>query len=398
MVLLEDLIYKVLLSKGVMSGRDLGRELCVNFSILEPILGDMKQRMLLGYRSTAAMGDFLYILSETGREKALTAREISAYAGAVPIPFDYYLEGVEAQSIRHEVIGLAHLKEAFSDLILDANIFSTLGPAINSGRGMFLYGDPGNGKTSIAERICKCFEHNIFIPKALWIDGQIVQLYDPQCHVAIEEGEQSKEYDNRWILIKRPVVIVGGELTMDSLEIHYNRQLRISEAPLQMKANGGIFLIDDFGRQRISHDELLNRWIVPLEKRIDFLMLPSGKKIEVPFDELIIFSTNLNPKDLADEAFLRRIPYKINVIDPTEAAFRAIFKLLAPKYKVTYDDAMVDYLIDKHYRGKRPFRGCQPRDILEQIFNVASYQGQNPSLTQEGLDAACANYFTVMGT
>ncbi len=397
MVMLEDLIYKVLLSKGTLAGRDLAKEICVSFSILEPILGDMKQRMLLGYRSTASMGDFLYVLSETGREKALVARDISAYAGSVPVPFDYYLEGVDAQSIRNEVIGLEHLKQAFSDLILDQSIFATLGPAINSGRGMFLYGDPGNGKTSIAERICKCFENNIFIPKALWIDGQIVQLYDPQCHVAIEEGEQSKDYDNRWILIKRPVVIVGGELTMDSLEIHYNRQLRISEAPLQMKANGGIFLIDDFGRQRISHDELLNRWIVPLEKRIDFLMLPSGKKIEVPFDELIIFSTNLNPRDLADEAFLRRIPYKINVLDPTEQAFRAIFQLLAPKYKVAYDDRMVDYLIEKHYKGKRPFRGCQPRDILEQIFNVSSYSGLAPALTPEGLDAACANYFTVMG-
>lgn len=394
-IMVEDLIYKVLLNKGVLSGREISNELCLHFSIIEPILAELKRKMFLGYRSTAELGDFLYILSETGREKALVAREISAYAGASPVPFEYYLEGVAAQSIRNEVVGLNHLRQAFADLILDEKIFNTLGPAINSGRGMFLYGDPGNGKTAIAERICQCFEQNIFIPKAIWIDGQIVQLYDPQCHDAIEE-EQSKEYDQRWILIKRPVVIVGGELTMDSLEIHYNRLLKISEAPLQLKANGGVFLIDDFGRQRISHDELLNRWIVPLEKRVDFLMLPNGKKIEVPFDELIIFSTNLNPRDLADEAFLRRIPYKISINDPTEATYRKIFELLCPRYKVEYNEEMITYLIETHYRGQRPFRGCQPRDILEQIANSSAYGGTHPVMTKELLDAACKNYFTVM--
>jgi predicted ATPase with chaperone activity len=394
-IMVEDLIFKVLLNKGVLSGREIAHDICIHFSIIEPILGELKRRMLLGYRSTTDFGDFLYVLTESGREKAIVAREISAYAGAAPVPFDYYLAGVAEQSIRNETVGLEELRSAFSDLILNEEIFQTLGPAINSGRGMFLYGDPGNGKTSIAERICQCFKQNIFIPKSIWIDGQIVQLYDPQCHIAVEE-EQSKEYDNRWILVKRPVVIVGGELTMESLEIHFNKLLRISEAPLQLKANGGIFLLDDFGRQRMSHDELLNRWIVPLEKRMDYLMLPNGKKIEVPFDELIIFSTNLNPRDLADEAFLRRIPYKINIIDPTEDAFRRIFKLLAPKYKISIDEGMINYLIDTHYKGKRPFRGCQPRDILEQVYNHSTYLGIDPVLTPEGIDAACRNYFTVM--
>lgn len=396
-VIIEDLIFKMLLSKGSMAGRAIAEELCLHFSIVEPILTDMKARLLIGYRSTHGLGDFLYILSEQGREKGVQARAISAYAGAAPVPFDYYLEGVEAQSIRNEAIGYEHLQEAFSDLILDTALFSTLGPAINSGRGLFLYGDPGNGKTSIAERISRTFRQNIFIPKSVWIDGQILQVFDPQCHEPVDDSGLG-EYDTRWIMIKRPVVVVGGELTMDSLEIHFNKLLRISEAPLQMKANGGVFLIDDFGRQRVSHVDLLNRWIVPLEKRVDYLVLPNGKKIEVPFDELIIFSTNLNPADLVDEAFLRRIPYKVNVQNPTEGQFRDIFKLLAPKFGVTYEDAMVSYLIDKHYRGIRPFRGCQPRDILEQISNSAAYGGHPPKLTPEALDAACHNYFAVMGT
>lgn len=396
MILLEDMIFKVLLSKGVLTGREIAAELCLHFSILEPILADLKARLLLGYRSNSGFGDFMYVLTDSGREKGIIAREISAYAGAVPIPFDYYLEGVEAQSIRNETIEFEHLNAAFSDLILDKSIFETLGPAINSGRGLFLYGDPGNGKTSIAERISRTFKQNIYIPKAIWIDGQILQVYDPQCHEAVEETSDS-EFDQRWIQIKRPVVVVGGELTMESLEIHFNKLLRISEAPLQLKANGGVFLIDDFGRQRMSHVELLNRWIVPLEKRVDFLTLPNGKKIEVPFDELIIFSTNLNPADLVDEAFLRRIPYKINIKDPTEAAYREIFRFMAPKYGITYDDKMIDYLVDNHYRGKRPFRSCQPRDILEQIFNSSTYGGTDAKLTPELLDAACRNYFGIMG-
>jgi hypothetical protein len=197
--------------------------------------------------------------------------------------------------------------------------------------------------------------------------------------------------------IKRPAVMVGGELTMDALEIKYNPILRVSEAPLQMKANGGVFLIDDFGRQRVSHIDLLNRWIVPLEKRMDFLVLPNGQKISVPFDELIIFSTNLDPKSLVDDAFLRRIPYKIHVKDPSEEQFKQIFSMLCTKYNIAYDESKVSYLIQKHYQGKRPFRGCQPRDILEQILNSATYRRVEPVLTEELLDMACRNYFAAMG-
>lgn len=398
-VLVEDLIYKAMLNKGSMSGRDIATDLCLHFPIIEKILADMKARLLLFHKGSSGVGDFIYTLSETGQEKAMIAREISAYAGSAPVPFADYLKAIAAQSIRNEVPTYQTLAEAFSDLIFDRTLFDTIGPAVNSGRGLFLYGEPGNGKTTIAERLSRCFRHDIFIPKALWVEGQIVQLYDPQTHVPVNAETHSliAKYDQRWIEIKRPAVMVGGELTMDALEIKYNPILRVSEAPLQMKANGGVFLIDDFGRQRVSHVDLLNRWIVPLEKRVDFLVLPNGQKISVPFDELIIFSTNLDPKQLVDDAFLRRIPYKIHVKDPTEAHFKEIFRILSEKYGIPYDESKVDYLIHKHYVGKRPFRGCQPRDILEQILNASAYKGVSPVLTEELLDMACRNYFAAMG-
>lgn len=398
-VLVEDLIFKAMLNKGAMSGRDIAADLCLHFPIVEQVLADMKARLLVFHKAGSGVGDFIYTLSETGQEKAMIAREISAYAGAAPVPFADYLKAVKAQSIRNEVPTYETLVEAFSDLIFDRALFDTIGPAVNSGRGLFLYGEPGNGKTTIAERLSRCFRHDIFIPKALWVEGQIVQLYDPQNHVAVNQEMHSliAKHDARWIEIKRPAVMVGGELTMDALEIKYNPILRVSEAPLQMKANCGVFLIDDFGRQRVSHVDLLNRWIVPLEKRVDFLVLPNGQKISVPFDELIIFSTNLDPKQLVDDAFLRRIPYKIHVSDPSMAHFKEIFRILCPKYGVPYDESKVDYLIGKYYTGKRPFRGCQPRDILEQICNSSAYKQMPPIMTEELLDMACRNYFAAMG-
>ena len=399
-VVLEDLIFKILLGKGAMTGRDISNDLCLHFSVVEPILSELKSRLLLFHKSNSGVGDFLYMLTETGQEKAMIAREISAYAGAAPVPFEDYLYGIECQSIRNEKPDYAVLANAFKDLIFDAKLFDTIGPAINSGRGLFLYGEPGNGKTTIAEKLAMCFSNDIFIPKAIYVEGQILQLYDPQNHQPVASGNANAliaRYDQRWIEIKRPAVMVGGELTMDALEIKFNPTLRVSEAPLQMKANGGVFLIDDFGRQRVSHIDLLNRWIVPLEKRVDFLLLPNGQKISVPFDELIIFSTNLDPKSLVDDAFLRRIPYKIHVKDPTEAEFKQIFGMLCKKYGMAYEEDKVNYLIQKHYSGKRPFRGCQPRDLLEQILNSSSYRRVDPVLTEDLLDMACRNYFAAMG-
>jgi predicted ATPase with chaperone activity len=399
-VVVEDLIFKSMLGKGAMTGRELAIDLCLHFSIVEAVLTDLKVRLFIVHKNSAGIGDFLYMLTESGQEKAMIAREISAYCGAAPVPFDDYLKSIQAQSIRNEKPDYATLAKAFEDMIFDQALFDTIGPAINSGRGLFLYGEPGNGKTSIAEKLASCFRNDIFIPKAIYVEGQILQLFDPQNHQpSAPEGEPAliAKHDPRWIEIRRPAVMVGGELTMDALEIKYNPILRISEAPLQMKANGGVFLIDDFGRQRISHVDLLNRWIVPLEKRVDFLVLPNGQKIQVPFDELIIFSTNLDPNSLVDDAFLRRIPYKIHVKDPSEAQYKQIFKMLCVKYDIAFEEAPFNYLIQRHYAGKRPFRGCQPRDILEQILNASSYKRETPQLTESLLDMACQNYFAAMG-
>jgi hypothetical protein len=398
-ILLEELTLKLLLGKGAMAGREVATDLCLHFAVTEKILSELKTRLLVTHKASGDVGDFIYMLTESGQEKALIAREISAYSGSAPVAFADYLRGIQAQSIRNEKIHASVLQNAFADMIFDTSLFDTIGPALNSGRGLFLYGEPGNGKTSIAERLAGCFQNDIFIPRSIYVEGQILQLFDPQTHQPVPDDGESliAKFDARWIKIRRPAVMVGGELTMDALDIKYNPILRVSEAPLQMKANGGVFLIDDFGRQRISHVELLNRWIVPLEKRVDFLVLPNGQKIQVPFDELIIFSTNLDPKSLVDDAFLRRIPYKIHVKDPEETQFKRIFQLLCGKYGIVFDEGPLAYLIQRHYQEKRPFRGCQPRDILEQVLNTSAYRNEPPQLTNEILDMACRNYFAAMG-
>jgi len=277
-----------------------------------------------------------------------------------------------------------------------------LGPAVNSGRGLFLYGAAGNGKTSIAERITSAFGQFIWIPRAIGVDGEIIRVFDPVTHneAPPERNEgliDNNKVDRRWVRIRRPTIVAGGELTMSALEVTTNTSTNICEAPLQIKSNCGTLVIDDFGRQRMSTDELLNRWIVPLEKRYDYLNLPNGKKVQVPFDQLIIFSTNLQPKDLVDDAFLRRIPYKIDVADPTEAEFRELFEMMAPRLGFQYNDEAIDYLLDTHYRPvDRPLRCCQPRDLLLQIRNHCLYQNCPPEMTPDNFDFAVANYFAIM--
>jgi predicted ATPase with chaperone activity len=277
-----------------------------------------------------------------------------------------------------------------------------LGPAVNSGKGMFLFGYPGNGKTSIAERITAAFGKYVWIPRAIAMDRDIVRVFDPMSHeeCPVEKGEgilAGGNYDQRWVRIKRPTIVVGGELTMEHLEIQYNPQTGISEAPVQMKSNTGLLLIDDFGRQRMTVDELLNRWIVPLEKRYDFLNTSNGKKIQVPFDQLVVFSTNLEPKDLVDDAFLRRIPYKIEVPNPSVEYFVKLFKIMCGIYKFEWKPELIQWLIQKHYvPTNRPLRNCHPRDLLLQVQNYCKYLKRPQVLSEEALDFACDNYFSIM--
>ena len=356
---------------------------------------------MLTHANSASAGDFEFLLTDFGRLRAKSYLDECSYVGTAPVPFADYIESVAAQSLSTESPREADLRAAFSDLLLGEAMLEQLGPAINSGRGLFLYGAAGNGKSAIAERITHCFATTIWIPRTILVEGQILKLFDPAVHepVAPRRGGllRDDEQDDRWVEIKRPTLIAGGELTMDSLEIRYDPATRLCEAPLQMKSNNGIFLIDDFGRQRMSPIDLLNRWIVPLEKRIDYLELPNGKKIRVPFDQLILFATNLEPKDLVDEAFLRRIPYKIHAPDPSEEAFRQLFDLFGPRLGFgRIDPEAIDHLIKSHYRrAGRPFRACQPRDLLLQVRNHCLYQGKPLTVTAELLDLAVASYFAM---
>jgi predicted ATPase with chaperone activity len=399
----EGSLLKTLLVVGTATGRALASALGLPFALFLDEFQRLQRLKLVMYTTAAAMGDFEYTLSEAGRARAREYIDECAYVGTAPVSYDDYVGAVAAQTITAERPLKADLRRAFSDLLISEDMFQILGPAINSGRAMFLYGNPGNGKTSIAERITRCFGQTVWIPRVLDLGGQLVKLFDPSVHEPVEsqapEGLfQKADLDERWVEIRRPTVVVGGELTLDRLEIRYDAVSRVSEASLQMKSNNGTLLIDDFGRQRMAPDELLNRLIIPLEKRYDFQTLANGKNVRIPFDQLTLFSTNLEPKHLVDEAFLRRIPYKIHVTDPNEPAFRTLVQILAPKLGFPeVDSASIEYLLDRHYREVgRTFRSCHPRDILLLARNHCVYNDQPLALTPEVLDFAAGCYFTVM--
>lgn len=398
----EALVLKFLRGRGEASGREIAEQIKLPFVLVDELLRRLKQEQLVGHKGAAPMNDFIYQMTELGRERAQRYAAHCTYYGSAPVSLKDYIASVQAQSLARQHPQPKDLRRAFADLLLNQEILNRLGPALNSGRGLFLYGAPGNGKSSIAERITLAFGPTIWIPRALGIDGEIIRLFDPVNHeeVPLEPGRglwDGRKIDRRWVRIRRPTIMAGGELTMSALEVTLNTSTGISEAPLQLKSNCGTLVIDDFGRQRISTHELLNRWIVPLEKRYDFLNLPNGKKIQVPFDQLIIFSTNLEPRELVDEAFLRRIPYKIEIPDPTEEEFRALFRMMAERFGCPYREEAIDYLIAKHYRAVgRPFRCCHPRDLLLQIANYCAFQKVPLEMTPKYFDLAVENYFSVM--
>jgi DNA-binding PadR family transcriptional regulator len=399
---IERLILKYLLAKGSTSGRGIAQQIRLPFGIVDPVMKGLKRDQLVTLVSSAEMGDYYYGITDLGRERARRYMEECTYFGAAPVVLKDYLAAMKAQTIAGQTVNEDDLRQAFADLLINDEMLERLGPAINSGRGMFLYGEPGNGKTSIAERITQCFGSTIWIPRALGIEGEIVRLFDPGVHEEVTTEQNDGLFDlsgvdPRWVQIVRPTVIAGGELTMAELEVTLNQATRICEAPLQLKSNCGTLVIDDFGRQRMPVTELLNRWIVPLEKRYDFLNLPSGKKVQVPFDQLIIFSTNLEPRDLVDGAFLRRIPYKIKVPDPTEAEFKEIVRRIAPKLGFQYDEDAVEHLLATHYRAvNRPLRSCQPRDLLLQVKNYCAFRDLPKKMSAAAFDFAVSNYFSIM--
>jgi predicted ATPase with chaperone activity len=399
---IESLVCKHLKALGTASGHMLAEAICLPFGLLEERCQKLRARQWLTHKGAAALHDYMYALTDQGREQAQSMHEACGYVGPAPVKLSDYITSVDAQSITAEAPKREQLEEALRDISVNAALLARLGPAINSGAGLFLYGAPGNGKTTLAERLALCFGQEIWIPKTLIANGEIIKLYDPSYHTKVNTSRvkivRQDGHDQRWIKIRRPTVIVGGELTMDCLELRHDPRTNLSEAPLQMKSNCGSLLIDDFGRQRMDPMELLNRWIVPLDKHYDFLSLASGKKIQVPFDQLILFSTNLEPKDLVDEAFLRRIPYKINVPDPDEEEFHQLFRLCAPTLGCEYCADAVEYLLAKHYRPlTRNLRRCHPRDLLLQIRNYCAYSGEPLAMKPEYFDLAVENYFTMVG-
>ncbi|MBN1486275.1 MAG: ATP-binding protein [Anaerolineae bacterium] len=403
MGLLADLALKTLYFESYMSGRALAERLALPFAnVVDNIMDFLKRETLCEVRGASGRGSlaaagYEYVLTAKGRERAQDALERTQYVGPTPVPLSVYNESVRAQGLKDVVVHQRQLRQAIAHLVLGERTFEQIGPAVNSGRSIFLFGNPGNGKTSIAEAIGQLLmEGDIYIPYAVEIEGQIIKIFDNVNHKPSDEEETGpvRGVDARWIKIRRPFIIVGGELTLESLDLVYDTNNKYYEAPFQMKSNGGILLVDDFGRQQVRPRDLLNRWIVPLEKRIDFLTLHTGRKIEIPFEVLIVFSTNLEPSDLVDEAFLRRIRHKIEVEDPNWDEYREIFKRVSKAKNIAMDDRAFAYLIQEHYiKAQRRPRACHARDLLDQIIDIASYLSVQPTLSKELIDRAADSYF-----
>jgi hypothetical protein len=399
--LIEQLLMKTLYS-GEATGLTIADRLRLPYSLLEPLIEHIRAERQLEVKGATGSGSasYRYALSDLGRDRARQYLDVCQYIGPAPVPLDAYVAEMRVLAGARGYIDRDRLRQGFQHLVIGDHVLEQLGPAVNAGKAVFLYGSPGNGKSVIAEGMGQSIGGHMYMPHAIAIDGQIITMFDPINHEALDVDEEatsviaSAPRDRRWVRIRRPVVTVGGELTLDMLDLTFNPLAKFYEAPLQLKANGGVFLVDDFGRQRIRPEDLLNRWIVPLESRIDYLTLHTGKKFQVPFDVLIVFATNLDPKALADEAFLRRIPYKIPIVDPSLEEFSQIFELNCLRRQLKFHQVMVAYLHRRHYGpSRRPMRACHPRDILDQVTALCRYRGIQPSITRELLDRACESYF-----
>jgi predicted ATPase with chaperone activity len=406
-----DLCLKTLRYGGRLSGREIAGRMHLPYQVLSDVLAFLKREKLI--EVVGAQGiieqQYEYMLSDKGYEKATEALERNQYVGPVPVPLHEYVEVVKQQSVRKVKITPEIVYSALSDLELSQSIRRLIGAAVNGGHSILLYGKPGNGKSSIAKRITQMLGGAVLIPHAIDVGGQTIRVFDPRVHMALEEDNDEfadrrtslpgyrgieRRRDRRWVVANRPMITVGGELTVDDLDLRYSPQTKFYLAPIQILANGGVLLVDDFGRQKMRPDELLNRWIVPMEDGIDHYSLLSGETIEVPFEMLLVFSTNLRPETLGDEAFWRRIRHKVEVVDPDERIFLEILKLTCARSGIAYDPEGGRYLIDTHYRATgRPLRAVHPRDLVGLIMDMGGFEGVKPELTPEWLDAACEAYF-----
>ena len=396
---LTDLAIKIVYFEGNISGYELADRMRLPYpGVVDQVLEFLKREKLCEVKGSGGFAEaaYQYAITQKGRLVAREALDRSQYAGAAPVPLETYNEAIRRQPLVSVVANQRTMRQALSHIVISEDTFAQIGPAVNSGRSVFLFGNPGNGKTAIAESIGNMLVRNdLYIPHAIEVGGQIIRVFDGVNHFEIEEtSSDNRGHDPRWIHIRRPFITAGGELTLETLDLVYDETNKYYEAPFQVKANGGMLLIDDFGRQQARPRDLLNRWIVPLEKRTDYLTLHTGRKIEIPFDVLIVFSTNLAPRDLVDEAFLRRIRHKIEIKDPSWDEYREIFRRVCESKGVAYNDQGLAYLIQEHYlKHKRPKRGCHPRDIVDQLVDIARYLNVEAVLSKDLIDRACEAYF-----
>lgn len=398
----EQLVLKFLYFGGDVIARDLAHHMGVRFSIIDTVIEGLKLQLLVQVKSSLGYGPISAILSltEAGRRVARDYLELNQYVGPVPVPIAQYADAVLQQRMPAQWLTRERLAKAYSQLIVSDTVLDQIGPAVSSGKSFLIYGQPGNGKTQIAEALANISTSDVYIPYAIECQGNIVKLFDPIYHKLADNPDDAGddfEFDLRWARCHRPFIATGGELALSMLDLSYNRISKIYDAPFQLKANNGIYLIDDFGRQKASSAEILNRWIVPMERRIDYLSFENGGKMTVPFETFLVFSTNLTPDKLGDEAFLRRIQYKMLLRSPEEAEFRTIFCSFAASKGLTVDPALLDSFIAKYYRStQKKFRRCHPRDLLSQAVDYIHFRRLPYELTSEVLDSAFGSCFPII--
>jgi hypothetical protein len=400
---IEHVIFNILYARGEVSGRNIADTMGLSFSVIEGILNELKFQKYVEVKRSLGYGMISsdFVLSEVGRKRAREYAEIHQYAGPAPVPLSQYTPAVEAQRLGTGWLKPDILAQAYRHLVLSPEAFDQIGPAVNSGKSFLIYGQPGNGKTTIAEALVNLKTSAVYIPHAIEYNGTITQLFDPLSHRPMEGQNESaslfcvqRPYDSRWVRCCRPFIVTGGELSLEMLELSYNSSTKVYGSPCHLKANNGIYLIDDFGRQKITPAELLNRWIVPMESRVDHMTLPTGGKMSVPFEAFLIFSTNLDPDSLGDEAFLRRIQYKMFVRNPDLGDFIEIFRRVCRQSHLEWDQTVIEEFIETHYvRTGKPLRRCHPRDIVSHAVDLIQFRGREFRLTQDILDNAFASCF-----